>query len=134
MWTIIVFAQLISLPVLFIWQYLSLSRRFYFDQSLYTLRQLKHEAVLYLSEQVMNEEYDRDQVIELRKMTATLDLSINKVELLKTNLFNYKSFKRVKQVSTVAKNATIELMRKLKANASSMVTCPPPATHAQTDQ
>ena len=95
MWIAIISILLLILPVLFVWQYLRLSRRYYFDQSLYALRSLKQETILSLSEQLMGKQYDKEEIIELRKMAAVLDFSIEKFELLKAKIFNYKSFKRI---------------------------------------
>lgn len=96
-WVIIISAELLTLLVLPVWQTLQFIRMYYFDQSLFALRELRHETVIYLSDHVMNEQFDRNEFIELRKMLQVLEFSINRFEMLDTKSFNYKSFKRIFQ-------------------------------------
>jgi len=88
-------ALILIILLLFLVGYYRISRRYYFDRSLYQLRALRHDAIMHLSHLVATGNYDKAEVLELRKMTDVFTDAINRFDKLQPKLFSYRGFKQI---------------------------------------
>jgi hypothetical protein len=95
MWTIIICSLLALILVLFVIQYSHLSKIYYFDKSLHSLRTLRHDAMIELSNQVLKEKYSESKVIELRRFIEIVDMTVDNFKLLQKELFRFDTIKKL---------------------------------------
>jgi|GEM_PF-1553260 hypothetical protein len=103
-------ALILIILLLFLGGYYRISRRYYFDLTIYQLRALRHDTLMHLSHLVATENCDPVEVLELRKMLDVFSYTLNRFDQLQSRLFRYKSLQQIfLNIDRVARKADREV-------------------------
>ena len=91
-WPIILILLLVALITVLIYQYLAIFKIYTLDKVLYNFREMRFQATLLLSDNLLNDCGSKEENIEFYNFIVLTTNTVNHFDELKSNLLKFKSF------------------------------------------